>query len=213
MKTVETKALRGRALDWAIAEEANKQIDRYIDNSDWTIDITGLDYISINGDEQAITKLPKPGAGQLSKFPTVVRIGPAFKALVRANAGAARLLIDQDAPAALRFVSASADPEAAKNEWQTKMEVVVKQTFDQLGVTLPDSIENWGEPILELLSEAGLSWPDVEQDDASEESQFLNHYRCPSCQHEWNSQWSATCDDECPNCGASNISPWRSEDL
>ncbi len=51
------------------------------------------------------------------------------------------------------------------------------------------------------------------QDDASEESQFPNHYRCPSCQHEWDSQWSATCDDECPNCGASNISPWRSEDL
>ena len=56
--------------------------------------------------------------------------------------------------------------------------------------------------------------PDREaEDDASEESQFLNHYRCPSCQHEWDSQWSATCDDECPNCGASNISPWRSEDL
>lgn len=75
------------------------------------------------------------------------------------------------------------------------------------------------EPLIPFDPETRGAWQRIRtriaeaQDDASEESQFLNHYRCPSCQHEWDNQWSATCDDECPNCGASNISPWRSEDL
>lgn len=56
--------------------------------------------------------------------------------------------------------------------------------------------------------------PDVaEQDDAQEEQQFLNHYTCPRCNHEWSDQWSAMCDDDCPSCGMRHISPTHSEDV
>lgn len=41
--------------------------------------------------------------------------------------------------------------------------------------------------------------------------QFLNHYRCPRCGHEWGDVWSATCDDDCPKCGMRPISPYWSE--
>lgn len=197
----------------SISDEANKQLERYLDTGERVMVITGLEYLSINGDEEALTKLPNPGPAQLSKLPTVVKIGPAFKALVRANASEARLLIDQDAPAEQRFVPASVEPEAARNEWQNKMEKVIKQTLAQLEIAAPDSIEDWGDPILELLSEAGLSWPEANEDGREEERQFLNHYNCPSCAHEWSSEWSATCDDECPECGARHISPTTSEEL
>lgn len=42
---------------------------------------------------------------------------------------------------------------------------------------------------------------------------FRNHYRCARCGHEWTDEWSATCDDECPNCGARNMQPTDSDDL
>lgn len=60
-----------------------------------------------------------------------------------------------------------------------------------------------------------------DQDDGLEEdggtpeqvvSQFLNHYRCPRCKHEWADVWTATCDDDCPNCHCRHISPHKSED-
>jgi DNA-directed RNA polymerase subunit RPC12/RpoP len=42
---------------------------------------------------------------------------------------------------------------------------------------------------------------------------FRNHYRCSHCQKTWTDEWSATCDDDCPHCGARHISPDRSDDL
>jgi hypothetical protein len=50
-----------------------------------------------------------------------------------------------------------------------------------------------------------------EEDD--EEHMFLNYYRCYRCQHEWTDEWSAMCEDECPNCGARHCEPYKSEDL
>jgi rubrerythrin len=41
---------------------------------------------------------------------------------------------------------------------------------------------------------------------------FINHYRCPTCRYEWTDEWSSTCDDDCPSCGARHISPRHSED-
>lgn len=29
-------------------------------------------------------------------------------------------------------------------------------------------------------------------------------YHCYSCSHEWTSQWSCACDDDCPKCGTTN---------
>jgi predicted nucleic acid-binding Zn-ribbon protein len=42
---------------------------------------------------------------------------------------------------------------------------------------------------------------------------FRNYYRCERCGHEWTDEWSATCDDDCPKCGARHMSPLDSDDL
>ena len=42
---------------------------------------------------------------------------------------------------------------------------------------------------------------------------FLNFYRCDRCGQTWTDEWSCMCDDECPECGARDMSPFDSEDL
>ncbi len=42
---------------------------------------------------------------------------------------------------------------------------------------------------------------------------FRNHYACERCKHCWSDEWSSTCDDDCPNCGARHMSPYESDDL
>jgi Zn-finger nucleic acid-binding protein len=42
---------------------------------------------------------------------------------------------------------------------------------------------------------------------------FLNFYRCARCKRIWLDQWSCTCDDDCPHCGARHMSPFDSENL
>jgi hypothetical protein len=42
---------------------------------------------------------------------------------------------------------------------------------------------------------------------------FRNYYRCARCSYEWEDVWSATCDDDCPDCGARHMSPYESEDV
>jgi hypothetical protein len=42
---------------------------------------------------------------------------------------------------------------------------------------------------------------------------FLNYYTCERCKGEWEDEWSCTCDDDCPYCGARHMSPEASEDL
>ncbi len=41
---------------------------------------------------------------------------------------------------------------------------------------------------------------------------FRNYYQCYRCNEEWEDVWSATCDDDCPHCGARHCSPYKSED-
>ena len=41
---------------------------------------------------------------------------------------------------------------------------------------------------------------------------FRNYYRCARCGHEWTDEWSATCEDDCPECGARHMSPYKSDD-
>jgi len=43
-------------------------------------------------------------------------------------------------------------------------------------------------------------------------SWFRNFYRCARCSRTWTDEWSATCDDDCPHCGARHMSPYKSED-
>ena len=42
---------------------------------------------------------------------------------------------------------------------------------------------------------------------------FRNHYECARCGQEWTDEWSCTCDDDCPHCGARHMSPYESDDL
>ena len=42
---------------------------------------------------------------------------------------------------------------------------------------------------------------------------FRNHYRCARCHRTWADEWSCTCDDDCPHCGARHMSPVASDDL
>lgn len=49
-----------------------------------------------------------------------------------------------------------------------------------------------------------------EQDDG--EALYKNFYECYECHHKWTDIWSATCDDDCPECGARHVSPYKSED-
>ena len=42
---------------------------------------------------------------------------------------------------------------------------------------------------------------------------FRNYYRCARCGHEWSDDWTATCDDDCPQCGARHMSPYKSDDI
>lgn len=41
---------------------------------------------------------------------------------------------------------------------------------------------------------------------------FRNFYQCYRCNRLWEDVWSATCDDDCPRCGARHCSPYKSED-
>lgn len=42
---------------------------------------------------------------------------------------------------------------------------------------------------------------------------FRNYYRCARCHRTWTDEWTATCDDDCPHCGARHMSPYKSEDV
>ena len=42
---------------------------------------------------------------------------------------------------------------------------------------------------------------------------FLNRYDCDRCGTSWTDEWSCTCDDDCPKCGARHMSPSDSDDL
>jgi len=44
-------------------------------------------------------------------------------------------------------------------------------------------------------------------------AQFLNFYKCARCGHRWADVWTATCDDDCPSCGARHMSPYKSQDV
>ncbi len=42
---------------------------------------------------------------------------------------------------------------------------------------------------------------------------YLNYYKCARCHRIWIDQWSCTCDDDCPHCGARHMSPYNSDNL
>lgn len=55
--------------------------------------------------------------------------------------------------------------------------------------------------------------PTVDQSRPEPESQrYLNHYRCPYCQIDWQDEWDCGCNDRCPSCRR-EITPMASEPL
>lgn len=54
--------------------------------------------------------------------------------------------------------------------------------------------------------------PVLPDDDDDNPSGFINHYVCPDCKTGWTDEWSCMVDDDCPECGARHISPFKSED-
>lgn len=42
---------------------------------------------------------------------------------------------------------------------------------------------------------------------------YRNHYTCDRCHRDWEDEWSCTCDDDCPHCGARHMSPGHSDEL
>ncbi len=55
-------------------------------------------------------------------------------------------------------------------------------------------------PLTVALNGAAMAW-------------YLNKYECSECGTAWEDEWSCMCDDECPNCGASDHSPVDSDDI
>ena len=49
-------------------------------------------------------------------------------------------------------------------------------------------------------------------DTDTDELCVINRYRCYSCGHEWEDEWTSQVDDDCPSCGARHCSPYQSED-
>lgn len=41
---------------------------------------------------------------------------------------------------------------------------------------------------------------------------FRNFYKCYRCDFEWEDVYDAQPDDDCPECGARHVSPYKSED-
>ena len=39
---------------------------------------------------------------------------------------------------------------------------------------------------------------------------YLNHYRCPTCQLDWQDEWDCACNDKCPDCNK-EIEPYESD--
>jgi len=89
-----------------------------------------------------------------------------------------------------------------------KSEIVGVYADSRIDLTIveTDSNVNGGRP--------DITTCDVESLDKFEMPPwFLNHYTCGKCGHQWSDEWSATCDDDCPSCGARHWAPTHSDDL
>ena len=49
------------------------------------------------------------------------------------------------------------------------------------------------------------------RDDRTDDHLYTVQYCCPRCSREWTDEWSAACDEECPECGLRAIQPYAHE--
>jgi len=60
---------------------------------------------------------------------------------------------------------------------------------------------------------AGSPAPEPSEEGENEDrNRFINFYKCEECGHEWQDEWSCTCEDDCPECSARHMTPRTSED-
>src|ERR1700721_1804354 len=58
------------------------------------------------------------------------------------------------------------------------------------------------KPIAPRASDRMLMIRALTKSENEEPARFRNFYKCANCDREWTDNWSATCDDDCPHCGA-----------
>lgn len=44
-------------------------------------------------------------------------------------------------------------------------------------------------------------------------TQWLNRYKCERCGHKWADVWDCQVDDDCPECDARHMSPYKSTEI
>ncbi len=93
------------------------------------------------------------------------------------------------------------------NEIQDLYEV--REWRNALAILAAAHPDEWRE-IIEMLSNFRLLRSDIMT--RVGRMRVINHYRCPDCGHEWQDEWSAMSDDDCPECGLRAIEPYESDD-
>jgi hypothetical protein len=81
----------------------------------------------------------------------------------------------------------------------------------EMGEGCHPEVKNWIE-IFEGMIEKPVIIPAEKKELTDEPIKFINYYRCPDCNIEWQDEWSCACDDECPVCAIS-YSPYMSVDI
>ncbi len=85
----------------------------------------------------------------------------------------------------------------------------VREWRNALAILAAAHPDEWRE-IIEVLANFRLLRSDIMT--RVGRMRFINHYRCPDCGHEWQDEWSAMSDDDCPECGLRAIQPYKSDD-
>ncbi len=118
------------------------------------------------------------------------------------------ITVEIEAPnmgAAVERQNLKATPSFDNPAWSTEWELQNEQVFpaksrsDLRAAVALDPVEASGED-------------DESFHDDEDSDRFLNLYKCDNCGHEWEDEWSCTCEDDCLACGARHMTPYRSED-
>lgn len=75
-----------------------------------------------------------------------------------------------------------------------------------------EEVTQWAQTTTEEIFKSPNSTQNNSQELEEAHWLFLNHCSCPECGWEWTYEWTATCNDRCPECGTV-ASPRKSEDI
>jgi DNA-directed RNA polymerase subunit RPC12/RpoP len=89
--------------------------------------------------------------------------------------------------------------EKAKVWQQTGSWVGVFDVTDEEGTTTRVDLDEDDKDAIETFE--AFSMREEGEEETVAPMMFRNHYECQKCEHKWTDDWSAQCDDDCPNCG------------